>query len=390
MKCCILILPLVALALPACGAGRSLKEVYKNDFLIGCALRSREKPGAPHYVYPVAKDPRELAVMAREFNVVTAENLMKPEFMRPAPGEFNFEQADEFMALAEEHGLDVVGHVLVWHAQTPKWFFEDADGKPISRDALIERMRNHIHTLVGRYKGRIKYWDVVNEAVDTREVNGVARSAFFRKSKWLEIIGPEFIGLAFQFAHEADPDAVLIYNDYGMTHKAKVDFVAENIVKRLKDKDIAIHGVGLQGHWHLEYPKPSELSYAIETLADAGVQVSITELDIGVLPLADGYQGADVNKRMELQDKLNPYKDGAPADVLKKQAQKYCEIFGVLLENHRDIERVTFWGVSDKHSWRNDWPIKGRTAYPLLFDRECKPKPAYRRLVELRSGFFHH
>ncbi len=362
----------------------SLKDVYKNDFMIGCALRSAEKLGAPDHVFPVAKEPRELAVMEREFNVVTAENLMKPQYMRPAPGEFNFEQADEFVDLAEQYGLEVVGHVLVWHAQTPEWFFQDENGETISRQALIERLREHIHTIVGSYKGRIKYWDVVNEAVDTREVNGIAQEAFFRKSKWLEIIGPEFIELAFQFAHEADPEAELVYNDYSMTHKSKVDFVAENIVKRLKEKGIAIHGVGMQAHWHLEYPRPAEIEYAIKTLSDAGVHISITELDVGVLPLADGYQGADVNRRIELQEKLNPYKERVPAEVLEEQAQKYRQVFEVLLEHRRDVERVTFWGVSDRDSWKNNHPVRGRTAYPLLFDRDFQPKPAYRSLIDLR------
>lgn len=365
--------------LSACGAERSLKDVCKKDFQIGCALRSREKIGAPPYVYPVAKDPQELAVMAREFSVVTAENLMKPNYMRPAPSEFNFEQTDEFMGLAEEQGMDVVGHVLVWHAQTPTWFFEDAVGNPISREALIERMRKHIHTIVGRYKGRIKTWDVVNEAVDApvtgKDANGhEIREAHFRKSRWLEIIGPEFIELAFQFAHEADPDAVLLYNDYGMTHKTKVDFVAKHIVKRLKGKGIPIHGVGMQAHWHLEYPKPEEIQYSIDTLADVGVHVSITELDVGVLPLADGYQGADVNKRVELQEKLNPYREGVPEEVLEKQARKYTQVFQVLLGHCRDVECVTFWGISDRDSWRNNHPVRGRTAYPLLFDRNFQPK----------------
>lgn len=373
----------LSMTLAACGKERTLKQAYKDDFRIGCALRSAEKTGAPHYVFPVAKEPQELEVMAREFNVVTPENLMKPQYMRPAPGEFNFEQADEFIDLAEQYGLEVVGHVLVWHAQTPEWFFQDENGDTISREALIERLREHIYTIVGRYKGRIKYWDVVNEAVDTREVNGVAQEAFFRKSKWLEIIGPEFIELAFQFAHEADPKAELVYNDYAMTHKAKVDFVAENIVKRLKGKEIPIHGVGMQAHWHLQYPKSSELAVAIETLAEAGVHVSITELDIGVLPLADGYKGADVNKRIELQDKLNPYKEGAPADVLERQARKYRQVFDVLLEHRRNIERVTFWGISDRDSWKNNHPVRGRSDYPLLFDRQFQPKPAYRELIEL-------
>jgi endo-1,4-beta-xylanase len=276
----------------------------------------------------------------------------------------------------------------------PDWLFVDDDGRDVSREELIERMRNHIHTVVSRYKGRIQYWDVVNEAVDTRMVvdkrlpldeegNPQKKQvAFMRETKWLKIIGDDFIELAFRFAHEADPDAKLIYNDYGMNDKAKALFVAR-MIRDLKNKKVPIHGVGMQGHWHLEYPTPGELQESIRILAETGVMIHISELDLKVLPRARGYAGADVETRLKLKAELNPYVDGIPAEVLQQQADRYKEIFQVLLENSKYIERVTFWGVSDKYSWLNDHPVNGRTAYPLLFDRNFEPKPAYFALEEL-------
>jgi iduronate 2-sulfatase len=367
-----------------------LKEVYAKDFLIGAALGSRHVDG-PLYIYPVQKDPQELEVLAREFNCVTAENLMKPFYLRPAPGEFNFEQADEFMELVEENDLTVVGHVLVWHAQTPDWFFEGKNGQPVSREVLIERLREHIHTLVGRYKGRIKYWDVVNEAVKTKRVvdeslpldeDGNPQKkmvAFYRDSPWFQIIGEDYIELAFRFAHEADPEARLLYNDFSMTDKPKVEFVA-GMVRGLKAKGVPIDGVGMQAHWHLEYPSVEELQDSIDIFVATGVKVSITELDIGVLPRGGDYQGADVNRREELRAERNPYSNSIPVDVLNEQAEKYRAVFEVFRKNSADIERVTFWGISDRDSWKNNHPVRGRTDYPLLFNRNFEPKPAYEAL----------
>jgi len=247
---------------------------------------------------------------------------------------------------------------------------------------------------VSRYKGRIKYWDVVNEAVDTRmmvdqrlplDEKGNPQKkpvAFLRKTKWLEIIGEDYLELAFRFAHEADPDARLIYNDYSMNDRVKAEFVA-GMIRDLKKKKVPIHGVGMQGHWHLEYPTPGELQQTIRILAETGVKIHISELDLKVLPRAHGYAGADVETRVKLKAALNPYVDGIPAEVLRHQADRYAEIFSVLLANSPYIERVTFWGVSDKYSWLNDHPVHGRTAYPLLFDRNVEPKPAYFALEEL-------
>jgi endo-1,4-beta-xylanase len=371
------------------GCAAPLKDAYKGDFLIGTALGSREARGEPKYIYPMRQNRQELEVAAREFNCVTAENLMKWQYLQPRPGFFNFDQADEFVAFAEKNRQTVVGHALVWHAMLPGWVFEDADGATVTREVLIERMRDHIHTVVGRYKGRIKYWDVVNEAVDTKEHRDeegelIRREAFYRDSPWRQIIGDDYIELAFRFAHEADPDALLLYNDYAMTHPEKVDFVAD-MVRRLKAKGVPVHGVGIQAHWHLEYPSMEELDNAVRDLSKVGVKVSLTELDVGVLPLATDYRGADISKEVELQEELDPYTDEVPQEVLEKQAEKYRAIFEVLLRHRTKIERVTFWGISDEYSWMNDWPVKGRTAYPLLFDRKLKPKPAYHALKDLKD-----
>ncbi len=386
-----LICGLMAVAPTWAGSLPALKEAYDGDFLIGAAFSDH------HLDDTDPENRKELEVMGRAFNCVTPENLMKWDSLQPEEGRFEFGRADTFMAFAEREGLGVVGHVLVWHSQTPDWVFQDAAGQPVSRDVLIQRLRTHIHTVVGRYKGRITYWDVVNEAVLTREVvdetlpkdeDGnpqTVREAYWRESQWRTIIGDDYIELAFRFAHEADPHARLIYNDYNMIFKSKADFVAD-MVRGLRANGVAIHGVGMQGHWHLNYPSMDELQGSIGIFSSAGVKVSLTELDIGVLPLVDDYRGADISVNAELQDQLNPYRDGAPAEVLERQAQKYRSIFEVLLKNRDVVERVTFWGLSDRISWRNDWPMRGRTDYPLLFDRQCLPKPAYYSLHELGEG----
>ncbi len=371
------------------------REVYVDDFEIGTALGSEDM--GHDYIYPMRKDPKELEIIAREFDCVTPENLMKWQYVHPRPGFYNFDQSDEFMDFADAHGLDVVGHVLVWHSQVPDWVFQGEEGNPVSRDVLIERMRDHIHTVVGRYKGRIRYWDVVNEAVDTRmeeddslppDEDGNPQKkciAFYRKSPWLEIIGPDYIELAFRFAREADPDASLLYNDYSMTDLEKTRFVAD-MVRNLKVQSVPVDGVGMQGHWHLEYPARDELQDAIDILASAGVSVSITELDIGVLPRFENDAGADINNLGTYRSELNPYTNGVPQQVEQKQIEKYRMIMEVLLENREHVDRVTFWGVSDLYSWKNDFPIRGRTDYPLLFDRQMQPKAAVDMLKKLRRA----
>lgn len=362
-----------------------LHELYKDDFLIGNIMAGGLHPQDP----PYREDDRELEILAREFNCLTSENNMKMMFVQPQEGVFDFKGPDAAVDFAEAHGMDYVGHALVWHAMVPDWIFKNKDGSEVTREVLIERMRTHINTVVGRYKGRIKYWDVVNEAIDTKwvvdpETGKKKQIAFLRDTPWLRIIGKDYIELAYRMTHEADPDALLLYNDYSMFDEPKARFAA-GLVLHLKSKGIPMHGVGFQGHWHLKYPSLDAVQRSIDIMAGIGVQVSISELDVGILPLLDDYQGADVDKKVEKDPAMNPYVDGVPERVLKKQARRYREIFELFLRNRDVIERVSFWGTLDQYSWINDWPVKGRTAAPLLFGRDYAAKPAFHALRELKQ-----
>ena len=356
-----------------------LKDLYADKFLVGNILAGGLEGNSLF-----RQDQEELALLIGEFNCLTAENSMKMQYVQPKEGVFNFKPSDALLHIANKADMEVVGHALVWHHQVPQWIFKDKQGNTVSREVLIQRMKDHIYKVVTRYKGKIKYWDVVNEAVDLKYEDG-KQVAFLRESPWYKIIGEDYIELAYRFAHEADPDALLLYNDYSMTDLVKTQFVAD-MVKDLKDKGIPIHGVGMQGHWHLEWPTNSDLRKALDILSEVGVKVSISELDVRVLPHPkDTEMGADIRLNVQRLKELDPYTDGIPDKILKKQAKKYASLFKVFLEYSDLIERVSFWGVVDHHSWLRDWPVKGRTVYPALFDRDYSPKPAYfaiRKLVE--------
>jgi endo-1,4-beta-xylanase len=362
-------------ALSAC-AQATLKDAYANEFLIGTIMPGGLDPDATF-----TDDPIELGVVARDFNALTAENCMKPMFMQPNEGEYFFKASDFCVDFAEANSMVLVGHTLVWHAMTADWFFKDEAGQLPGRELMLERMRAHIDNVVGRYKGRIPYWDVVNEAVLHQ---GAGNSAKFRESPWFKAIGEDFIELAFRHTHAVDPDAKLYYNDYNMTKKEKVDFVLE-MVSEMRANGVPIHGVGMQGHWMLDWPSLSDIEYTLRTFADAGIPVSITELDISVLPDAPSHSGANVTDDVEYAEKYNPYSQSIPDEVLQKQADRYHEIFELFLKYKSNIERVTFWGTSDSQSWKNSYPMKGRTDYPLLFDRKFNSKPAYHSLLKLSN-----
>ena len=268
--------------------------------------------------------------------------------------------------------MKVVGHTLVWHSQTPKWVFEDANGKPVDRNTLLERMKEHITTVVGRYKGRIKGWDVVNEALD--------EDGSLRKSKWLNIIGEDFIEKAFQFAHEADPDAELYYNDYSIENLPKLQGVLR-IVNNLKLKGIKIDGIGIQGHYAFDFPTLEQLDNALKQFSATGLKIMFTELDLNLLPTPMRGGNADISTNIEAKEKYNPYSNGLPDSVQQELANRYSEIFKILVKYKHYIDRVTFWGVTDGDSWLNNWPVRGRTNYPLIFDREGKPKPAFDAVI---------
>lgn len=342
----------------------ALGETFEDAFLVGAALNQRQIFG---------QDTEGVELLRTHFNAITPENDMKWERIHPEPGRYDFEAADAFVDFGEEHGMLMTGHVLIWHSQVPNWVFEDEDGNRLDREALLERMRDHIHTIVGRYRGRVQSWEVVNEALN--------EDGTLRETPWYNIIGEDYLVKAFEYAHEADPGAELFYNDYSLENPEKREG-AVRLVRYLQENDAPISAIGTQGHYHMDWPEPAQIEQTIVDFAALGLQVMITELDIDVLPQAMDYMGADVNINVELREELNPWPDGLPETVEQELADRYREIFEVLLRYRDDISRVTFWGVSDGDSWKNNWPVRGRTNYPLLFDRNHEPKPAFFSVVE--------
>ncbi len=328
----------------------SLKDLFEGRFLIGCAA------SRTFFL--------EDQLIRKHFNSVTPENSMKWESVHPSPGRYIFRDADALMEYAEKNGIVVIGHTLIWHQQTPDWVFKDEAGNDLTREALLERMREHIHTVVGRYKGRVHGWDVVNEAID--DTNGGLRN-----SPWRRIIGDDYIEWAFRFAHEADPNAELYYNDYGTTNPKKREAIY-NLVKSLLDKGIRVDAIGMQGHWDIQSPSEQDIRATIERFASLGVKVNITELDVSVFPWTD---------------RSDRYASGLPDEVAARHAARYAMMFRVFLDYSDVIDRVTFWGITDANSWRNYYPVSRRTDYPLLFDRQGQPKAAFWAVVGTVSEY---
>ena len=345
-------------AAPAPREAATLREVYADAFLVGTALNARQIRG---------EDERARPIVEAQFDAVTAENAMKWASLHPEPGRYDFALADSLVAYAEQRGMAVIGHTLVWHSQTPAWVFEHPDGTPRSREELLALMEDHIATVAGRYRGRIHGWDVVNEALEG--------DGSLRDSPWRRIIGDDYLEHAFRFARAADPDAALYYNDYALVEPAK-RAGAVRIARQLAAAGVPLDGIGLQGHFTLGWPTPAKLDSTLADLAPFG-EVMVTELEITVLPAADGPVSAEVSRREEARAALDPYPDALPDSVQAQLAARYRALFEVLHRRRALVSRVTFWGVTDGDSWRNGWPIPGRTDYPLLFDREGRPKPAY-------------
>ncbi|MEQ8552589.1 MAG: endo-1,4-beta-xylanase [Cyclobacteriaceae bacterium] len=345
---------------------KTLKEALGPHFYIGAAMNNSQITG---------EDSESLNVIKNHFNAIVAENCMKSGMIQRREGEFNFEMADQFVAFGEQNNMWINGHTLIWHSQAPRWFFTDKEGNDVSREVLIQRMKDHIFTVVGRYKGRVHTWDVVNEAI--------LDDGSYRKSKFYEIIGKDFIKLAFEFAHEADPNADLYYNDFSMSNPGKRNGVV-SMVKELQSQGIKIDGIGMQGHIGLKYPSIEEFEKSILAFGDLGVKVMITELDLSVLPSPwhqDG--GANVASNFEYNKRMNPYEDGLPDSVSNDFDQRYLSFFKLFMKHEDKIDRVTLWGVNDGDSWKNGWPIRGRTDYPLLFDRNNQPKEVVNAITEM-------
>jgi endo-1,4-beta-xylanase len=363
---CLAIL-LIATA-PTCAQTPSLKEVFKGSFLVGAALNPAEFTEA---------DARCAELIKAQFNTITPENVLKWERVHPQLGTYSFELPDRYVTFGESNHMFVVGHTLVWHNQMPAWVFQDNKGNLADRETLLIRLQDHIHTVVGRYKGRINGWEVVNEALE--------EDGTLRQTPWLKIIGEDYLAKAFQFAHEADPQAELYYNDYNLENEAKRKGALE-LLRKLQAQGVPITGVGIQGHYHMDSPSNEQVDAAITAFSQLGLKVMITELDVDVLPLALQYMGADVTLSAELRPKLNPYPKSLPDEIQQGLAQRYAGLFGVFVRHHGALVRVTFWGATDADSWLNNWPVKGRTSYPLLFDRGGQPKPAFDAVIRASAG----
>jgi endo-1,4-beta-xylanase len=345
---------------------KPLKDAFKNKFLIGAAVNTRISDG---------EDSASIAILKQHFNSVVPENCMKSGEIHPEKGVYSFDQADRLVQFAQDNGFTLIGHCLVWHSQAPYWFFTDENGVDVSPEILIERMKEHITTVVSRYKGKIRGWDVVNEAVND--------DGTLRNSKFLQIIGEDYLRLAYEFAHAADPDAELYYNDYSTAIPAKRDGIVR-LVKSLQDAGIKVSAVGMQSHVGIDYPDLAEYEKSIQAFIALGCNVNFTELDVNVLPQPKNNIGADVSAHVDLDGftAMNPYPDALPDSVYQKFEQRYIDLFDLYLKYADNIDRVTLWGVADSDSWLNDWPVHGRTNYPLLFDRNYEAKPIVQKLAK--------
>ena len=369
MKLRALIVLAAAIAPGQTASTPSLKDAYRGLFRIGAAVNAAQFE---------ERDPIADPIIAAQFDTISPENALKWQSLHPGPDTYNFDQADQYVAFGEKHKMFIVGHCLVWHSQTPRWVFEDAQGKPLTREALLDRMHDHIRTVVGRYKGRIGGWDVVNEALN--------EDGTMRQSPWYRIIGDDYIAKAFQFAHEADPVAQLYYNDYSLENEAKRKGAVE-LMRKLKAAGVPITGIGLQGHVKIDSPSADQEAATIEAFAALGLRVNISELDVDVLPRTTRSDSADVSMTAAGTAQSNPYASELPEEIQQALAKRYADLFRVFVQHHNSMDRVTLWGVTDGTSWLNNFPTRGRTNYPLLFDREGKPKPAFFAVLQAaKSG----
>jgi endo-1,4-beta-xylanase len=352
---------------------RVLKDVYKDAFLVGAAVNPAIVSGTDK----AAQD-----IVLRHFNSITVENVMKAALINPSPGVYNYGPADEYVAFGEQHNMFIIGHTLVWHNQTPAWFFTNSSGKPNTKEEQLERLRSHIKAVAGRYAGRVHAWDVVNEVIDN--------DGSYRPTTWVNAMGngDTLVKYAFKFAAEYAPNTELYYNDFNAWRPEKRDGIVR-MVKMLQRERIRIDGVGMQGHWGLNYPKTNYIEEAIDAYAACGVKVMITELDVDVLPLTKegqiiGQGMADKQFQLEeFKTFLDPYRQGLPDSVQTLLAKRYETLFDIFYKRRDKIARITLWGIDDGMNWKNDYPIPGRTNYPLLWNRQKQPKPALEAVLGL-------
>jgi endo-1,4-beta-xylanase len=352
---CLLTVAFLLLTAPARATDTpaALKQSFKDSFLVGVAINQRQSD---------ERDTNGVALVTAQFNSVSPENIMKWEGIHPRPGPdgYDFEASDRYVAFGEKHGMYIVGHTLVWHAQTPRWVFQGEGTNACTRGLLLQRLREHIHTVVGRYKGRIHAWDVVNEALN--------EDGTLRRSKWYQIIGEDYIAKAFQYAHEADPKAELRYNDYSIENEPKRKGTIA-LVQQLQAQNIPISGLGSQSHANLIWPSAELLDAALTDFAQLGLPISITELDV------DASQRGQRRQSAEVSENAATGTDDVVTAANQKLAEQYRSLFRVFLKHRQHIKLVTFWGLTDRDSWR-------RSGNPLLFDQDGKPKPCFDAVIK--------
>ena len=368
----------LALMMAACAASdknneteTSLAKAYEKYWYTGISVNQWETASDNN---PQTKDWK---VIVDNFNWVVAENCMKCEVVHPEQNRYDFTLADQFVDKARSANLKVMGHCLIWHSQCAKWFHYDNDGNLVSADTLKARMKEHITTVMNHFKGRVDAWDVCNECFED--------DGSFRNSLFYQILGEDFIKLAFEYAHEADPDVELYYNDYSMNKASKVEAVA-NFFAPLVKNGLPLTAINMQGHIILDGGAKSiisEYQHSIETIKAVGVKTGFSELDLSVLPNPFGHSGANVSDKFAYRPEMDPYIDSLPAARQLEIDQFWIDFFKMLIKNRDEITRVNFWCLNDGNSWRNDFPIRGRKDYATLFDRDNKPKPTVAKLIEL-------
>jgi len=341
----------------------SLKETFKNDFLIGTAMNTQQIE---------EKDPAADALIKQQFNAVTPENIMKAEIIQPGWDTYNFDLADKLVAYAQKNNIKVNAHTLIWHSQLPSFMRHMQ-----SADSVKQYFEKHITTVASRYDGKVYSWDVVNEALNE---DGTLRNSVFLRN-----LGDNYIVEAFRLAQKAAPNTLLYYNDYNIEQpKKRAGAIA--IIKKIQAAGVRIDGVGIQGHWHMDNPPLQDIEQSIKEFSALGIKVAFTELDLSALPNPRGRaNSADISNTAQYNEQANPYTKSFPDSAQQKLAKSYADIFNLFLKYKNNISRVTFWGVDDGQTWLNDFPVRGRTNHPLLFDRQYQPKPAFYSVIETKT-----
>ena len=338
---------------PAVDSLQGLKDYYKKYFPVGVSVMPSNLKGD------------EAELILQQFNSLTPENSMKMAPIHPEENRYYWNDADSIAAFAQRNGLKFRGHALCWHNQTPSWLFKDSAGNTVTKEVLLQRLKDHIATVVSRYKGKIYAWDVVNEAISDKP------GEYMRPSLWYQICGEEYIAKAFEYAHAADPDAVLFYNDYNEINATKREKIYK-LVKSLKDAGVPIGGIGLQGHWAINEPSKEQLDNTLKKFSDLGLKIQVTELDISVYPKE---HNARERKPGDADTVFNAEKEN-------KQIEEYKMCFELFRKYRNAISGITFWNVSDRHSWLDNFPVRGRKDHPLLFDKDLKPKKVFWEVVK--------